>query len=208
MSDNPKKTGIMGGTFDPIHIGHLILAEEALQQLSLDEVWFLPNGNPPHKQGRKGASDEERLEMVRLAILGNPGFSLCTAEMNQEEKHYTYQTMERFGMLFPDREFYFLVGADSLFELDTWRMPERVLKACILAAAVRNHIPMDQMQEQVDFLKKKYQADIRLLRTNNVDISSSEIRDKASRGESIRYYVPETVRDYIIEHGIYNPGAQ
>ena len=120
MSKKVKKIGIMGGTFDPIHMGHLILGEKAYEQLGLDKVLFMPCGNPPHKRNRKGrATDEQRAEMVRLAIKDNPHFELSLIEMHEEGYTYTYRTLEQLNAANPDTEYYFIIGADSLYNFDT-----------------------------------------------------------------------------------------
>ena len=115
MQEKQYKIGIMGGTFDPIHMGHLILGEIAYEQFSLDKVLFMPAGNPPHKQKRLGrASEKQRIEMVKLAIADNPHFELSLEEMNLEGYSYTYRTLERLNFKNPDTKYYFIIGADSL----------------------------------------------------------------------------------------------
>ncbi len=198
------KIGIMGGTFDPIHMGHLILAEEAYEQLGLDCVWFMPNGSPPHKPERAGgASDWQRLAMTRLAVEDNPHFSVCDIEMESEGVHYSYHTLEMLRERYPGDEFHFIIGADSLFTFESWKEPERICRACILSAGVRDHASFEQMEKQAEVLRRTYQARIELLRTWNVDISSSDIREKMQKRQSVRYYVPEEVRKYILENRIY-----
>ncbi len=133
MCEKRKRVGIMGGTFDPIHIGHLILGETAYEQFDLDQVFFMPAGNPPHKRNRlHRATDEQRSEMVRRAIASNPHFSLSLEEMNEDGFTYTYRTLERLKAEHPDTDYFFILGADSLFDFDKWREPgtnmqERVL---------------------------------------------------------------------------------
>ena len=208
MSERSKKIGILGGTFDPIHTGHLILAEEAFCQLDLDKVWIMPNGNPPHKQRRTGgASDFDRTEMVRLAISGNDHFELSLEEMNRREMHYSYHTLEDLKKRFPDTAFYFIIGADSLFTFESWMKPERICRTCVLAAAVRDHATKDEMEKQAGLLREKYGAEIVLMENPNIDISSSWVRSRAARNRSIRYYVPDAVRNYILERNIYSGGS-
>ena len=126
MGADRKKIGIMGGPFDPIHVGHLILGEKAYEQLGLDRVWFMPSGNPPHKRNRKGqASNEQRVSMVKKAIAGNPHFELSLIEMNEDGYTYTYRTLERLKEENPDTDYYFIIGADSLYDFATWKKPER-----------------------------------------------------------------------------------
>ncbi|MFR6272961.1 MAG: nicotinate-nucleotide adenylyltransferase [Blautia sp.] len=140
MCEKRKRVGIMGGTFDPIHIGHLILGETAYEQFDLDQVLFMPAGNPPHKRNRlHRATDEQRSEMVRRAIASNPHFSLSLEEMNEDGFTYTYRTLERLRAEHPDTDYFFILGADSLFDFDKWREPGRICRACTVVAATRNH---------------------------------------------------------------------
>jgi len=192
------KIGIMGGTFDPIHNGHLMLGEYAYRQYMLDKIWFMPNGNPPHKASTTIESHaKNRLEMVKRAIDGIEYFVLQPYEIENKDVNYSYKTMEYFNEIYPEYEFYFIMGADSLFNIESWVKPERLLKTCIILAAHRDDKSTKEMQEQISYLNKKYNADIRLLNTPNVDISSSEIRKMMKEGISIKGVVPEAVLDYI-----------
>lgn len=199
-----KKVGIMGGTFDPIHIGHLILGEAAYRQFGLDLVEFMPAGNPPHKRHREGqASDDERTEMVRRAIHSNPHFALSKREMNADGYSYTYRTLERLREEFPDTDYYFIIGADSLFDFDTWREPQRIVDACTLVVATRNQIAPDRFDQELQKKRARYGGTFLKLDTPNLDIASHVLRTMIRRGESVRYYIPDCVIDYINEHGIY-----
>lgn len=199
-----RKIGIMGGTFDPIHNGHLMLGAYAKAQFSLDEVWFMPNGNPPHKCNESiTATTTHRVEMVQLAIAEKEGFVLQPYEAESEGVHYSYLTMEHFKSVYPDTEFYFIIGADSLFALERWKCPERLVKTCILLAAYRDGRDTDEMQEQIAFLNQKYDADIRLLQTPNVEVSSTDIRKCIKISEDISGMLPEAVLQYIKEHHLY-----
>ena len=129
----------MGGTFDPVHHAHLILAERAYEQCALDEIWMLPNGNPPHKRDTRQADMECRMEMLRLAIQNIPYLKLCDMERSASAYHYTYETLQRLNEQHPDTVFYFIMGADSLFEFDNWKEPGIISRECILLAAVRDH---------------------------------------------------------------------
>lgn len=204
LGSRRKKIGIMGGTFDPIHIGHLILGEKAYEQMGLDKVWFMPAGNPPHKQNRKGrASDRQRVEMVKMAIQGNPHFELSLIEMNADGYSYTYRTLENLIKEHPDTDYYFIIGADSLYSFATWKEPKRICCACTIVVATRNHMPLKELNEEMTFLSQQYGGQFLRLDTLNIDISSEQIRDWIRRGESIRYYIPEKVEDYIHSHQIY-----
>lgn len=198
------KIGIMGGTFDPIHNGHLMLGEYAYRQFDLDLIWFMPNGNPPHKSNDSIESQtKHRVEMVKRAISGTEYFSLQPYEAETKEVHYSYKTMDYFKRSYPEHEFYFIIGADSLFSIEKWVHPEILLKKCVILAAYRDEKGTEEMLAQIAYLNQKYQADIRLLNTPNVDISSSEIREKLKRGQSIQEIVPDTVYAYIEENQLY-----
>ena len=207
MEVKTKKVGIMGGTFDPIHIGHLILGEAAYQQFGLDKVVYMPAGNPPHKQFRPGrATDEQRVEMVRLAISTNPHFELSLREMNADGYSYTYRTMEALNEAYPDTEHYFIIGADSLFDFDEWKEPQRIADACRIVVATRNQTD-PQIFEQLLTLRREQFGDCFLkLDTPNLDIASSELRERiAVDPGSVKYYLPDAVIDYIRGQGIYLP---
>lgn len=198
------KIGILGGTFDPIHNGHLMLGEYAYRQFDLDLIWFMPNGNPPHKSNDSIESQtKNRVEMVKRAISGTEYFSLQPYEVETKEVHYSYKTMDYFKKSYPEHEFYFIIGADSLFSIEKWVHPEILLKKCVILAAYRDEKGTEEMLAQIAYLNQKYQADIRLLNTPNVDISSSEIREMLKDGQSIQEIVPDTVYAYIEENQLY-----
>lgn len=199
-----RKVGIMGGTFDPIHMGHLILGETAYEQLGLEKVLFMPSGNPPHKRNRKGcASDQERSDMVRLAIYDNPHFELSLMEMHEEGYTYTYRTLETLREQHPDTVYYFIIGADSLYTFHTWMKPQRICDNCVLAVAVRDHIPDGELDEAIQKTSETYSAEIVKLVSPNIDVSSSLLRSWVQEGRSVRYYVPKKVREYILEQKVY-----
>ena len=204
MEKKTRKIGIMGGTFDPIHIGHLILGEGAYKQFGLSEVWFMPAGNPPHKQNRAGrATDEQRVEMIRRAIAGNPHFALCLEEMNADGFTYSYRTLEALNLRYPDTEFYFILGADSLFDFHKWREPDRICRACKIVVATRNQVSSEKLDEVIAQNEERFHGEFLKLDTPNLDISSGNIRERIREGQTIRYYLPDPVISYIFEHGIY-----
>ncbi|MBR1899858.1 MAG: nicotinate-nucleotide adenylyltransferase [Lachnospiraceae bacterium] len=204
MSDmKRRKVGIMGGTFDPIHIGHLILGESAWEQFGLEKVLFMPSGNPPHKTDRHGATNEQRVEMVRRAIASNDHFELSLEEMHEQGYVYTKETLKRLHSEHPDTDYYFIMGADSVLSFHMWNGPQEICDQCILVAAVRDQMPAEELDAQILKLKEMYHADIRKLESPNLDISSHTIRERCMRGESIRYYVPDVVRLYIQDEEIY-----
>lgn len=198
------KIGIMGGTFDPIHIGHLLLGQFAYEDFGLDEIWFLPNGNPPHKQTKEGSDAlRHRVEMVRLAIQDTSHFKLCLHEAKATGHSYTYKTMQELNALYPEYDFYFILGADSLFSIEQWRYYREIFPTCTILAAMRDDKDVKDMLAQIDYLKQKYDAKIDLLRAPLLEISSTTIRQRAARGRSIYYMVPASVADYIKEHHLY-----
>lgn len=198
-----KKVGIMGGTFDPIHIGHLILGENTYLQFGLDKVIFMPSGNPPHKRDREGGSDEQRMDMVKLAIASNPHFEFSDIEMNEEGYTYTYRTLEKLVKENPDTEYYFIIGADSLFYFDSWKNPQRIADACTLVVATRNHTSDEMLDEKIEFVRQRFNAKIVKLDTENIDCSSSQIRSWIREGHTVKYYVPDTVINYIHTYHVY-----
>ena len=198
-----RKVGIMGGTFDPIHIGHLILGENAYLQFGLDKVVFMPSGNPPHKKDRDGGTDLQRMDMVKLAIASNTHFEISDIEMNEDGYTYTYRTLERLVKEHPDTEYYFIIGADSLFYFDTWKNPQRIADACTLVVATRNHTSDEKLDEKIEFVRKLFNAKIEKLDTENIDCSSSQIRSWIKEGHTVKYYVPDTVINYIHTYHVY-----
>lgn len=199
------KIGIMGGTFDPIHNGHLMLGRAALEAFGLDRVWFMPNGNPPHKDISSIETDvKDRVEMVRLAISSCREFRLESYEAKRKEVSYSYSTMEYFKGIYPEDDFYFIIGADSLFMIDQWVHPERIFPTCTVLAAYRDEINTRQaMEEKIRELNNTYGARIRLLVTPLVRVSSHELRKDVREGRSIACHVPEAVNAYILEHHLY-----
>ena len=207
MAGSRRRIGIMGGTFDPIHMGHLILGEKAYEQLKLDKILFMPSGNPPHKKDRTGrASDEQRVEMVRRAISGNPHFELSLIEMNERGYTYTYHTLETLKEKNPDTDYFFIIGADSLYNFETWMEPARICRACTLVVATRNHTPIMELGREMTRLSDKYHGIFLRLDTMNIDISSEILRDWIKKRQSVRYYMQDSVIAYIEENQIYRHG--
>lgn len=198
------KIGIMGGTFDPIHIGHLLLGEFAYENFHLDEIWFLPNGNPPHKTtDESGVSLDDRIEMVKLATDDVPYFRMNLYEASSKKHSYTYSTMRALREMYPDHEFFFILGADSLFSIEQWKNFREIFPSCTILAAMRDDKDTESMQAQIRYLNEKYGADIRLLQAPLVEISSTTIRRRAENGLSIRYMVPDVVSEYIQSNALY-----
>ena len=205
------KIGIMGGTFDPIHKGHLMLGEAALHQCGLDEVWFMPNGNPPHKSKESIQSTvKDRLAMTELAVRDCEKFRVEPYEADRESISYTYETLEHFSKVYPKECFYFIIGADSLFAIDSWVHPEKIFPRCILLAAYRDDIDTpEEMYAQMRLLKRQY-PDIQaeLLHVSPMEVSSHEIRRRLREGLPVSEFLPEQVETYIREEGLYERRAQ
>lgn len=198
-----KKVGIMGGTFNPIHNGHLLIAENAYEQLDLDEVHFIPTGRSPHKQGQHILDSAERMHMVELAIADNPAFLADDRELRSDRLSYSYLTLEQMHAEAPDDQLYFIMGGDSLRDFKTWYQPQRICRCATLVAAIRDVCDLEHLQMYADELHELYDADVYLLHTPNLSVTSSELRKRASMGRSIRYQVPDAVRDYILEKQLY-----
>lgn len=197
------KIGIMGGTFDPIHIGHLLLGEFAYEQFQLDEIWFLPNGSPPHKDTNEmNSSLQHRIEMVKAAIRGSLHFRISLHEADSQV-HYTYKTLLEFHELYPGSEFYFILGADSLFSIEQWKYFKEIFPSCTILAAMRDDKDVKDMEHQIAYLKTKYDANIKLLMAPLLEISSTTIRERVEKGLTVHYMAPDAVADYIKEHGLY-----
>ncbi|MBP7221781.1 MAG: nicotinate-nucleotide adenylyltransferase [Sedimentibacter sp.] len=197
-----RKVGIMGGSFDPIHIGHLVVANEALNIYELDEIIFVPAGDPPHKSSLK-ADPFHRLLMVNMAVLSNDKFSVSDLEIKCRGKSYTLNTLREFHKMYEDTEFYFITGTDAVIDLPNWYKPEEVLKLCRFIAASRPGISIKEVNEKIDEIKKTFGGNIELLKIPMLQISSTEIRKRVSMGISVKYLLPESVEQYIIKNELY-----
>lgn len=199
----PAKIGIMGGTFNPIHNGHLLIAEYAREEFQLERVLFLPTGHSPHKLKQKITEAAMRCEMIGLAIADNPFFEVDLREVKAERLSYTYLTILDLKKAYPTSELYFILGADSLFDLEDWKKPEEIFSNCKILAAYREGEGQKDFQEQINYLNEKYQAHIYPLHTPSFEVSSSNIRSRVRKKQTIRYLVPKEVEDYIQKTGLY-----
>ena len=198
------KIGILGGTFDPIHNGHLALGKQAYEQFSLDEIWFMPSGHPPHKKGRLVTEGKEREDMVKLAIASVPYFVYSDFELKREGNTYTAQTLSLLKEVYPQHEFYFIRGADSLYEIEQWYHPEMVMKQAVLLVAARSYEKdHPDFEKQVKYLEEKFEARIGVIRFEEMNVASKQIRKMVSSGQSIKDLVPGPVAGYIRIHGLY-----
>jgi len=196
-----KKVGIMGGTFNPIHLGHMIVAQNAHQSYNLDEVLFVPSGIPYMKEDVLDA--KTRITMTGIAIEDNSAFALSTIEVERGGNSYSYETIADLKKANPTTEYYFIVGSDSLFMMDKWKNPEKIFEEVPVLVAPRLGYSEEQLNEKIAELTEKYHADIRVLPMNCVDISSTAIREKVREHKSIRYLVHYRVVEYIEKHHLY-----
>jgi nicotinate-nucleotide adenylyltransferase len=199
-----KRIGIMGGTFDPVHNGHLLLGKQAYEEYGMDEIWYVPSHIPPHKRDHHVTDGEDRLNMLRLALEDIPYCKVSDFEMRREGNTYTAETLKLLKKEYPDTQFFFIVGADSLFQIETWYHPAEVMALTSILVSGREYESDGvTLSEQVDYLNKKYDADIRILHNEEIDIASADIRRRASEGKDIRKDVPEKVEEYIRIHRLY-----
>jgi len=203
MTYQNKKIGILGGSFDPIHNGHLAIAESAYRDFNLDEIWLIPAGHSPNKDEDKMTSATVRAEMTALAARNIPYFKLSTYEIDKEGTSFTYLTLSYFKEQYPDTKFYFIMGADSLDYFDAWRYPEIICQKATILVAVRDDMDLDDIQAKIEHIKEQFSAEIYPLSCEKIDISSSEIRANLQNGKSICDMVPHAVETYIREHKLY-----
>jgi nicotinate-nucleotide adenylyltransferase len=198
--------GVLGGTFDPPHIGHLMLAEEARLALSLGRVLFVPAGDPWRKVGRELSPPEHRLAMVRLAVGADPNYAVSTLEIEREGPSYTVETLTALHEQLPaDSELFFIVGQDSLADLPNWRQPQRIISLARLAVAARaawESAQADALEKEVPGISQR----LVWLDMPRIDISSTALRQRVRQGQSIRSWVPPPVEEYIRQHGLYLGG--
>lgn len=187
-----KRLGLYGGTFDPPHIAHLIIAERAWEQLALEKVLFVPAFIPPHKRRRRNTTAVERLRMLELAVKDNPHFGILETEINRKGVSYTIDTLQEVQQMYPEYELFLILGSDNLLQFFTWKEPDRILSLAHLVVYERPSSPVDKFPHAVFRLQGSL-----------LDISSTEIRKKVSRGESIRYLVPKEVELYIKKRKLY-----
>jgi len=199
------KVGLFGGSFDPVHIGHLILAEQAIEQLDLERVLFVPGRRPPHKLDKQLAPAHHRLRMVELAIEGNPAFECSDIELRREGPSYSIHTVEQLRAEHSDWDIHFLIGADTLPELPTWFKVAELAALCKFAVFSRPGQSLGDVAPLRGVLGDDQIAAIegRCVDSLLIDVASTDVRRRVREGQSIRYLVPEPVRGYILQQGLY-----
>lgn len=197
-----NKIGIIGGTFNPIHLAHLYIAYEAKCQLNLDKVIFMPAGSPPHKKNEDILEASLRYKMVQEAIKNYEDFEISNYEIEKEGFSYTYETLENFKS--KDNILYFITGADCLINIEKWKSPDRIFKTSNLVVFNRPGYDKESLKLQKNEIEKKYNTSINFLDIMNLEISSSMIRSRIENGKRIDFFVPNTVLGFIRENNIYN----
>lgn len=196
--------GILGGTFNPIHNAHIELATAALKQFRLDKVLIMPNNKPAYKSSYDIVSNEDRANMVKLAIQGIDGLEFSDMELNRPGLTYTCDTLELLNMKYPQTDWYFIMGGDSIMYFDKWREPENIVKYATLIASVRDDIDKTIVYSKINELKVKYpESRILFEEMNAIDISSRELREMINMNEDVSFYMDKKVVDYIKDRRLY-----
>lgn len=201
--NNKKRVGILGGTFNPIHFGHIRLAEKAVEAAALDQVLFIPSGVSYMKDQSEILPARYRAEMVELAVSDNSAFTMSTIEIDKAGNSYSHETIRALQEREPDTTFFFLTGADTVCSMAGWKDPASIFEAVTILAAYRSSVSIKGLKEQIEYLHDVYNADIHLIAVDSIDISSSGIREAVKNGESVSELVPSSVEKYIREHHFY-----
>ena len=192
------RIGILGGSFDPLHKGHLFMAQTAYEEYNLDEIWLIPNGNAPHKDGSKMATPIQRYEMCKYAESYYPFIKVDDIEIISKERSFTYITLQKLTEMYPENQYYFIMGADSLDYFEKWGHPEIISSLCTLLVINRDEFTKEEMEEKIISLKGLFDVTIEIVNSGKYDISSTEIRS----GEKLEELLPE-IKDYIIRNHLY-----
>lgn len=203
-----RPIGILGGTFDPVHLGHLRAAEVARERLGLAGVLFIPNHIPPHKPGQVVTAAADRLAMLELAITGHPEYAIHELELHRTGPSYSYDTVQILRHEHPDWQFYFILGADGFVDLRTWHRWQELLQLCFFAIVSRPGYDRQRVEAMLAEIGPELAEQVVYLEAPGVDVASSRIRELASRGEPLTGLVPEAVAAYIYERGLYRPRSE
>ena len=207
MQNKEKRIGISGGTFDPVHNGHLIIAEDVREKFNLDRVIFIPSGNPPHKDNSKVTSAEHRYAMLCDSISSNRYFESSRIEMERPGYTYTIDTLTQLKRILDcDSRLFFITGADIIPEFLTWKRYQQVFGMCEFISVLRPGFGENEFVNEIEHLREAYGAKIHLVRAPLIQISSSDIRERIKNGLSVKYLVPEAVEKYIYENRLYAGG--
>lgn len=197
------RKAIFGGTFDPIHNGHLNIAYEALNFLQLDNVIFMPSGNPPHKQNTDITDGNTRYQLIKMSIEGEKKFQVSDYEINREEFSYTYKTLKYFHDLEPDTVWYFLIGADCLIDIESWRKVDKIMEVANLVVFNRPGYTLKEIMTEKEKIEKIYGKKIMYLQSKLLDISSTKIRNLISESKDTSIFMNKNVFNKIKELNLY-----
>ncbi|MDR5658042.1 nicotinate-nucleotide adenylyltransferase [Serpentinicella sp. ANB-PHB4] len=198
-----NKLGIMGGTFDPIHIGHLFIAQTALSCLKLDKVLFIPTGITPHKNNQEISSPLDRFNMTSLAINNNNHFDISSIEIDKNERSYTIDTILELQIKYHLCKLYFITGTDTLISLEKWKKFQELFKAIDFIVITRPGYDTETLEEKIQYYTDEYCANITKINVPLLDISSTDIRMRVRHNKSIKYLVPQSVEKYIYNNNLY-----
>lgn len=199
----PIRLGLYGGSFDPVHLGHLLLAETCREECELDRVLFLPCSQSPHKPNGAIASGNQRAEMLQFAVAGDPRFGVCRIELERSGPSFTVETLRQLRVEQPDSEFFFLMGADSLADLPLWREPQAILELATIVAVNRGQRPPLDLASLETRLGSSVRDRVRFVTMPAIELSATEIRERVRSGRSLRYRVPRAIEEYIRQSGLY-----
>ncbi|KAF1085607.1 Nicotinate-nucleotide adenylyltransferase [Sporotomaculum syntrophicum] len=198
-----KRIGLMGGTFDPVHYGHLVAAEEARYQFAMEKVIFIPASKPPHKSRNDISTPEQRLEMTKIAVSSNPYFTTSDIEIKRAGLSYTIDTVQAMKQANPDWEIYFITGADAILDILTWKNVEGLLEECFFVAATRPGFKLESVECKLGRLSKEALARIKTIEVPSLAISSTNIRQRVREGRPIKYLLPDEVEKFIYQNNLY-----
>lgn len=196
-----ERLGIIGGTFDPIHLAHVYIAEVAKSALNLDKVIFMIAGSPPHKTNKHISDANIRYKMTELAIMNKEGLEASDYEIKKQGLSYTYKTLEHLNN--SNRELYFITGGDCLMNIESWRNVPEILSLCQFVVVTRPGVDNNKLIKQRDYISSKYNSNIVFLEVDGIDISSTEIREKISKGEDVSSYLNAEVQKLIEDNNLY-----
>jgi nicotinate-nucleotide adenylyltransferase len=202
------RIGIFGGTFDPVHVAHLVLAEACREECQLDQIRFVPAFQSPLKTGQAITSGKQRLAMLDFATAGIPEFVVDRREIKREGVNFTCDTLAEFRTEFPDDEFFFLMGSDSLHDLPRWKNPEQLAELARIVAVNRGPITDQQMAELLAPLPTAVRSAVEFVTMPGLDVSASQLRELVASGKSIRFLTPRPVERYIAEQGLYRSAEE
>jgi nicotinate-nucleotide adenylyltransferase len=200
-----RKIGILGGSFNPIHIGHILMCRYTYEQLNLEKVYLMPNEKPPHKKDQSMLEAVHRLNMCKIIEESNDFLGTISVEIGNNKTNYTVETMERLLKgKFKNFKIYFIVGADSLLQIETWRAYEKLFKLINFVCIMRPNYEENQVENKIDSLEKKYNINVERVNMPLIGISSTDIRDRILQGKSVKYMLDSEIIDYVHENNLFS----